>query len=73
MLTRWQLAPITGILLADYWIVHRQRYSVPDLYTPDGMYNYGKYGTNWRAVVAFVLGWVPLLPGFAQAVSLAIH
>lgn len=63
------LAPITGILLTDYWLVHKQRYVLQDLYTPDGRYRYNKFGTNWRAVVAWCIGWVPLMPGFCHAVS----
>lgn len=70
--TIW-LAPISGILIADYWIVHRQVVSVPDMYRPDGIYAYNKYGTNWRAVVAFVVGFAPLLPGFAKSVSAPIQ
>lgn len=42
------------------------------MYNPDGMYAYERWGTNWRAVVAFVVGFVPLLPGFANAVSGAL-
>ncbi|EME81319.1 uncharacterized protein MYCFIDRAFT_123820, partial [Pseudocercospora fijiensis CIRAD86] len=37
--TIW-LAPITGVLLADYWIVQRQSYVVPELYQPDARYRY---------------------------------
>lgn len=66
--TIW-LAPITGILLVDYYIVHRQQYQVSELYDPDARYRYNKYGTNWRALVAFVVSWIPLTPGFAHAVS----
>ncbi|KAF2770533.1 NCS1 nucleoside transporter family [Teratosphaeria nubilosa] len=66
--TIW-LAPIAGILLADYWFVHRRSYNVSALYRPDARYRYNRCGTNWRAVLAFVVGWAPLLPGFAQAVS----
>lgn len=39
------------------------------MYTPNGIYRYNKWGTNWRAVVAFFVGFVPLLPGFAAAVT----
>ncbi|PVH71156.1 cytosine-purine permease [Cadophora sp. DSE1049] len=66
--TIW-LAPISGILIADYWIVHKQVLSVPDMYRPDGIYAYNKFGTNWRAVVAFFIGFVPLLAGFAKSVN----
>jgi len=42
---------------------------VPELYLPTGQYRYNKYGTNWRAAVAWFLGWVPLLGGFASSVN----
>jgi len=64
-----QLAPITGIILADFYFVRGQTYEVPELYLPTGQYRYNKYGTNWRAAVAWFLGWVPLLGGFASAVN----
>ncbi|RDW77521.1 NCS1 nucleoside transporter family protein-1 [Coleophoma cylindrospora] len=66
--TVW-LAPMAGILIADYWIVHKQVVSVPEMYQPDGIYAYNRWGTNWRAAVAFFVGFVPLLPGFAQSVN----
>jgi len=66
--TIW-LAPISAILIVDYWVVHKQVVSVPDMYIPHGIYAFNKWGTNWRAVVAFVVGFAPLLPGFAKSVS----
>ncbi|KAK7966873.1 NCS1 nucleoside transporter family [Apiospora aurea] len=63
------LAPITGILLADFYIVHRQQYEVRELYDPNGRYRYNRIGTNWRALVCWGIGWVPLLPGLVAAVS----
>ncbi|CAJ2505753.1 Uu.00g131470.m01.CDS01 [Anthostomella pinea] len=67
------LAPISGILITDYWFVNKQRVSVPDMYRPDGIYAYEKWGTNWRAAVAFVVAFTPLLPGFAKAVTPSIE
>lgn len=67
--TIW-LAPITGILLSDYWIVQRQSYDVQDLYLRNGTYRYNAFGTNWRALVAWVVAWIPLTPGFAHAVRI---
>lgn len=64
-----QLAPITGVLLADYYVVHRQTYDVEEMYIPGGKYQYNKYGTNWRAVTAWLAGCLPLVGGFAAAVS----
>jgi NCS1 family nucleobase:cation symporter-1 len=68
-----QLAPITGIILADYYCVRGQTYEVFDLYQPDGQYRYNKYGTNWRAAVAWFLGWAPLLGGFASGVTPSLN
>lgn len=63
------LAPITGVLLADFYMIHRQVYNVRELYNPNGRYRYNRIGTNWRSAVAWIIGWVPLVPGLAAAVS----
>ncbi|KAK9371818.1 permease for cytosine/purines, uracil, thiamine, allantoin-domain-containing protein [Lipomyces chichibuensis] len=67
------LSSIAGILFSDYWLVHRLKYDVRELYKTDGIYRYNKWGVNWRAVVAFNCGWVPLLPGFIHAVNPKIN
>ncbi|KAK7203300.1 permease for cytosine/purines, uracil, thiamine, allantoin-domain-containing protein [Myxozyma melibiosi] len=69
--TIW-LAPICGILISDFYFVHKRRYDVWELYNPHGIYRYNKYGTNWRSFVAFFIGWVPLLPGFLPKVNAKI-
>ncbi|KAK1753665.1 allantoin permease [Echria macrotheca] len=66
------LAPIAALLSADYWVVNRQRYDVPGLYRAHGRYRYNKYGTNWRAVIAFLVSVCPNLPGMAASVNPAI-
>lgn len=45
------LAPISGILVADYWLVKKQHYDIPALYDPFGRYRYSGVvpGLNWRA------------------------
>ncbi len=63
------LAPIAAILGSDYWLNHKQRIDVPGLYRAHGRYRYNKYGTNWRAVVAFLVSVVPNLPGMAASVN----
>jgi nucleobase:cation symporter-1, NCS1 family len=63
------MAPIAGILFCDYWVVKRKRYDVPALYDPNGRYAYGRYGTNWRALLATVVVVVPCLPGLAKKVT----
>jgi NCS1 family nucleobase:cation symporter-1 len=49
------LGAIAGVLVADYWLVHRRRLDLPDLYDPSGRYTY-QGGWNWRAILATVLG-----------------
>ncbi|KAH7109109.1 uracil permease [Dendryphion nanum] len=63
------MAPMAGILFTDYWLVKHRNYDVPALYDPRGIYSYGKYGTNWRAVVATFVTIVPVLPGLANKVN----
>ena len=61
------LGPIGGILIADYFVLRRTRLDVADLYRRGGRYEYAR-GINPAAVVAFVLGVLPSIPGFlAQA------
>jgi NCS1 family nucleobase:cation symporter-1 len=46
------LGSIAGVLIADYWIVRRQKLSLEDLYLPDGRYR----GWNGPGVVATLAG-----------------
>lgn len=62
------LGPIAGIMLVDFWVLHRRRYDVRDLYTYGGRYHYWN-GINFRAWVAFVIAIAPTLPGLAQTVT----
>jgi NCS1 family nucleobase:cation symporter-1 len=62
------LAPIAAMMAADYWIVKKRNFDVPSLYRRHGRYRY-KAGTNWRAVVAFLVSVVPNIPGLAKAVA----
>jgi len=49
------LAPVAGIIIADYWLVRRCILSVPDLYSPTGIYSYW-HGFNPKAILAAALG-----------------
>ncbi|KAK7203303.1 permease for cytosine/purines, uracil, thiamine, allantoin-domain-containing protein [Myxozyma melibiosi] len=62
------LGPLCGILVSDFFFVHKKKYDVYELYNFEGMYKYYR-GFNWRSAVAFTIGWVPLLPGFLPSVS----
>ncbi|MBY0241155.1 MAG: NCS1 family nucleobase:cation symporter-1 [Burkholderiaceae bacterium] len=60
------LGPIAGILIIDYYLVRKTELNVEQLYRDDGIYSYGN-GWNMAAIVAFVLGVAPNIPGFLNA------
>jgi nucleobase:cation symporter-1, NCS1 family len=62
------MGALGGILIADYWVLRRQRLVTEDLFRERGAYTY-RNGTNPRAVAALVLAVLPVLPGFIHAVS----
>ena len=62
------LGPVAGIMIADYFVLRRGILAVDDLYKRGGAYEYSR-GVNWVAMIAFVLGVVPSLPGFIGALS----
>jgi NCS1 family nucleobase:cation symporter-1 len=49
------LGSIAGVLIADYWLVRKQKLILGDLYRKEGAYTYTS-GWNWRAVVATLAG-----------------
>lgn len=49
------LGPIAGVLIADYFIIRKQKLNVKDLYIRGGEYEYSK-GFNMKAIVALVAG-----------------
>jgi NCS1 family nucleobase:cation symporter-1 len=62
------MGALGGILIADYWVLRRQRLDTEDLYRERGAYRY-RGGVNPRAIAALVLAILPVIPGFARAVS----
>jgi NCS1 family nucleobase:cation symporter-1 len=58
------LGPIAGTMIADYFIVRRQRLIVDDLYRRGGAYEYVN-GVNWRAMISLAAGIVIALLGLA--------
>ncbi|MFD5315404.1 NCS1 family nucleobase:cation symporter-1 [Streptomyces sp. NPDC127098] len=49
------LGTVSGIFIADYWLLRRTRLDVEDLYRAEGRYWYDR-GWNWRALAAFAAG-----------------
>lgn len=68
------LCSISGVIAADYFIVRKGHITVLHCYTnkPDSYYMYNKYGTNWRAVTAYVIGLVPNIPGFVGSMGISV-
>ena len=55
-----------GILIADYWVVRRQKLNLRDLFELQGEYTYSN-GINWKAMAALALSILPVVPGFIRA------
>ncbi|AGO10912.1 AaceriAFR598Cp [[Ashbya] aceris (nom. inval.)] len=68
------LSAIAGVISADYYIVRKGYVNLRHCYSnrPDSYYMYNKYGTNWRAVVAYVVGIVPNFPGFLGSLGVSV-
>lgn len=60
------LGPITGIMIADYWILRRGRLDVDALYQERGRYRYWG-GWNPIALIAFAVPVLINLPGFLHS------
>lgn len=65
------LSSISGVIAADYFVVRKGYISIHHCYTNKlgTWYMYNRFGTNWRAVVAYLLGMVPNFPGFIGSVG----
>lgn len=57
---------MAGVIVCDYWICRARQIKVSSLYDPRGIHYY-TFGVNPRAIVAFVFGIVPNMPGLAVA------
>lgn len=62
------LGPVGGILIADYYIVRKQRLNVEALYRAKSEYWY-RNGWNLNAVAALIFGILPNLPGFLAEIK----
>ncbi|KAF2094426.1 uracil permease [Rhizodiscina lignyota] len=62
------LGPIAAIMVCDFWVIHRMKYDTLALFQPWGIYRYTA-GVNWRAVVAFLVGVAPSMPGFINSIN----
>ncbi|KAL3479414.1 NCS1 allantoate transporter [Aspergillus californicus] len=61
------LGPMMAVFTADYYVVRHRKVKLSDLYhpSPKGIYYFTR-GINFRAYIAWVLGWVPTIGGMAS-------
>ncbi|KAI5117273.1 hypothetical protein M0805_001003 [Coniferiporia weirii] len=65
------LGPFAGIMVTDYWLVHRGNVDVPSMYRPHGRYRYVG-GVNWRAALALLVSVTPNMPGLINSINTSI-
>jgi nucleobase:cation symporter-1, NCS1 family len=63
------MGAIGGIMICDYFLLRKRKLNLAALFKTDGIYSYGGSGFNWRAIVALVLGILPVVPGFLRAAT----
>ncbi|KAK9361348.1 permease for cytosine/purines, uracil, thiamine, allantoin-domain-containing protein [Lipomyces starkeyi] len=51
--TQFMISYFVYIMVSDFFLVHKGKYDVWELYNKDGIYRYNKWGVNWRSVVEF--------------------
>ncbi|PTB38740.1 hypothetical protein M441DRAFT_71094 [Trichoderma asperellum CBS 433.97] len=67
------LAPMTGMMFANYVFVNKRKVKVDDLYHGhSGSIYWYNYGINFRAPVAWAVGVAPTLPGFIAAINTSV-
>jgi len=59
---------VAGVMCSDYYLIKKRKLDIHELYRDHGIYHY-QYGVNWRAFVAFTVGFAPLVPGFAKSID----
>ncbi|KAF7557591.1 hypothetical protein G7Z17_g511 [Cylindrodendrum hubeiense] len=68
------LAPLTGILHCEYYLVRRQRLSLQDMFLPNSSSSYWYFhGISLRAVVSFCAGFFVFLPGYIHNITPSIE
>ncbi|CCD24135.1 nucleobase cation symporter-1 family protein NDAI_0C04760 [Naumovozyma dairenensis CBS 421] len=62
------MTPIIAVMICDNFLIRKRNYSVSEAFVLKGEYYFNK-GANWRAMVAWVCGMAPGLPGIAWQVN----
>jgi NCS1 family nucleobase:cation symporter-1 len=63
------IAPMTGVLCTDYWIVRHQNLVLSNLYRPHGVCWFTA-GINWRIILTFCLALWHSMPRFIAVFTL---
>ena len=65
--------PILGIMISDYFLVRNRRIKLSEIYSPSklGIYYY-RSGINWRALISWLCGLLPQMPGFINAIHSSV-
>ncbi|CCD26951.1 uridine permease NDAI_0J00590 [Naumovozyma dairenensis CBS 421] len=68
------LSAIAGVIFADYFVVRKGYVNIFHCYTnkEGSYYMYNKWGTNWRAVLAYIFGIAPNFAGFLGSVNVVV-
>ncbi|GMM56403.1 thiamine transporter [Maudiozyma humilis] len=62
------VTPLISVMICDNFLIRKRQYSVSQAFIAHGEYYFNK-GVNWRAMVAWVVGMTPGLPGIAWQVN----
>lgn len=57
------LAPLMGVMVADYFFVRRQKIRLSHLYRSENSDYWFTRGFNWRVMPCWVAGWAPTIGG----------
>ncbi len=59
------MGSLMGVMWCDYFVVRKENFHVPSLYTSDrsAPYWYGFFGINWRGIFAWICGAFIPFPG----------
>ncbi|EEP81449.1 predicted protein [Uncinocarpus reesii 1704] len=64
------LGPMTGLMISSWFVVNKRKIKIEDLFVGNSSSIYWcTLGVDWRAVIAWVCGTVPSLPGFIAGVN----
>ena len=65
------VSPMCGIMIIDYYVIRKRKFSLDDMYRSDGKYHYDK-GHNWGAWIAYIGSVLVMQIGPIKSYSLLI-